>query len=455
MSHTSATERADAPVVSASLRGTSSWWVFAAVAAACLLRGAGEFAYDARAYWHANLFVFGAGELTVADYFDLRGVWTAVTFAPAAAVTAIFGDSVAGFAVLLQNAVLIAWAAAFLVPRAVAPWRAPSTRVRWVGAVLCTAVLLGFAPYPMVDLYAAVAALAAVVLLRARSAWGLVGAGALLGYAMNVRPAYVPAVVLLLVAATFARRGRALWILPGVVAASLPQALANAVRHGSLSPLPVASDALVALQASAASFVVRYDTAPGREASPQQFFCSPSMASTVDSLPTTTGDLVATYLRHLPESLVFAVEKVGAALHWPLSVPYLVSNPGIDALFAVAITLVAVVGCAALAVGPLLRRSAVSRDGWDAWAGMTAVVVASVATLAGSAAEARFALPLVLLGVVGVAGLTDATPRAVVRHRWSVTSVVVVAVVLVAAGYAGLAHPAPPGPATQEICAES
>lgn len=432
-----------------------AWWVFCVVAAVCLLRGVGEFAYDARAYWHANLAVLGAGELTVADYFDLRGVWTAVTFVPSALATAAFGESAAGISVLSQNSVMIAWTAAFLVPRAVALWQAPSTRTRWAGAALVCVGLQGFAPYPMVDLYAAVAALAAVVLLAARSGGGIAAAGALLAYAVNLRPAYVPVVVLLVLAAAMTGRWRSAWAIPGAAVALAPQVVANLVRHGTFSVTPFASENLVALQASFAAFVVRYDTAPGREASPQQFFCSPSMASGLDSLPTTTAGLVSAYLRHLPESLLFAVEKIGAALHWPLSIPYLVARPGVDALFAVTITLVAVVGCTYLVVSPLMGRADSARRGKGPWASATAVVVASVATLAGSATEARFALPLVLLGVVGVAGLAGADKRVRFRHRWVVGGAVLLAVGLVAAGYAGLAHPAPPGPVSQAMCGDT
>lgn len=427
------------------------WLVLLVVTATTLLRGVGEFRFDASNYWDAATWLV-RGESARQNYFDLRGIFTAMTYAPAALLSRVLGAGVAGFAVLLQNSVLIGWCAGFLVPALVRPWRLLGTRGRWVGAGLAWLVLGGFAPYPLMDLYSAIAVTGALVLLPRVSGRSLVAAGALLAYAINLRPAYLPVVILLALVTLGARRRRSLWAAAGGLVVTLPQVAFNYLLHRSLSPLPVAAKDLVALQTGLAAFTVRYDTVPGNATAPQQFFCSPEMASSLGTLPTTTGELLGAFVRTLPQSALFALEKVSAGLHWPFSIPYLSPHPGADALFAVAVTAITVFGVFFLVGTPIARRAAADRTLWEAWALVVASVVGTVLTLVGAANEARFALPLVLLAACGVAGLADAGPGCLTRHRVATAAVFLATLAVVGLGYSGLAHPSPPGFTDTALC---
>lgn len=435
-------------------RDWTRWQILAVVATAALVRGVGAFVFDARLYWDAASSILTGGP-TSQGYFDLRGVLTAVTFAPSTVITLLIGPSSAGFAVLLQNSVLIGWAAGFLVPAVIRPWRVIGTRARWVGAGLSWLALGGFAPYPLMDLYAALAVTGAAALLSRHSRMSLIAAGVLLGYAINLRPAYVPVVVLLAIVTLFARRWRAGLVAAGLLVGLVPQIVFNYVRYHSRSPFPVSTGSLVALQTGYASFTVRYDTVPWSGPDPRQFFCSPAMATSLGSLPTTTGELLGVFVRNLPRSALFAVEKVSAALHWPLSIPYLSANPGVDALFAGGITVMTVFGIFYLLGMPTARRAVTDRTLWEAWALVVAFTVGTVLTLVGAATEARFALPLVFLGVSGVTCLVDAGSGCLRRHRLSTAGVLLVAVAVIGFGYSGLAHPAPPGGADTAVCARA
>jgi hypothetical protein len=423
--------------------------IFAVVVVATLLQPTGEFRYDARGYWAAAGSLVGATEPVPDGFWDLRGVLSSVVFVPAQLVSGALGPASAGFAVLVQNAVVIAAVATFLLPALVRPWVSLSFASRAAGALALALATRGFAPYPLVDLYAAIALLGAVTLLYRRSLLALLTAGALIGVAVNIRPAYLLPSALLAVVVVLHRRVRALLVAAGALVALLPQVVYGAVVHGTFGVMPAGSAALVGLQTSYASYTVRYDTAVTAHL-PQQFFCSPGMAAGMQELPTTATDLVRTFLTELPGSAVFALEKVGAALHWPLSVPYLVPAPGVNAVFAVLITAVCVFGIARLVGG---RPSPTAGTG--ARTLVAVVAVASVATLVSSATEARFALPLVLLGAAGITVLVE-RPLAPRASRWDqVLSAValLVTVALLVLGWTGLSHPAPPGDVTPEICA--
>ena len=141
----------------------------------------------------------------------------------------------------------------------------------------------------------------------------------------------------------------------------------------------------------------------GRRVDPQLFFCSPPMArATGGTPPESSGELALFFLSHLLEASLLSVQKVAAALHWPLSTPYLTPAPGVNAVFALVVTAVAVVGAAALLRAAVRRETGTSSV---ARLGLLVVWLGCVASLATSATESRFAVPLVLVGVVGCATL--------------------------------------------------
>jgi hypothetical protein len=436
-------------------RGTA-WSIFAAFTIATLARGTGTFMYDAKWYWEAAQSVVGNVAAAPEGFWRLRGALTALVYTPASALASVIGPDRASFAVLLQNAAFLAWFAAFLLPALIQRWRPISTRARVVGAFLAWVVVAGFAPYPLVDIYPAVACVAIVVLLRSRRRLALTLAGVLGGVSANLRPAYIVTVALLVLVAVVWRRWSGLLVPVGVALAIVPQVVLNRTAFGAWSAWPLESGALIAGQARLASYTVRYDTLFAA-AQPQQFYCSPAMArELVPPLPASLGELATTMLGHVPTSAVFSMQKAGAALHWPLSTPYTTPAPGLDALYASAVTVIAVVGIAAL-IRLALRGCRAVRPvcGCDV-AAIAAIAIGAIVTLVSATTESRFALPLVLLGVIGCTTITDVTPRrAWVRGRSWIIGTLVVALVVSAFGYAGLAHPAPPGAFDQATCASS
>lgn len=435
----------------ASPPAATRWAVFVAVLVATVLQPTGRFLFDAYGYWSASGALIGGDAPLPEGFWDLRGVASAVVYVPAQLVTAVLGPDASGMAVLLQNALLLAAAAAFLVPALVRPWSTLSPAAHGVAAAAFWLAARGFAPYPLMDLPVALAVMLAAYLLYSGRWLRLLTAGLILGAAFNIRPAYLVPLALVLLVVAWYHRLRTLVVLAGAALALVPQAVYLMASGFGFGIVPVQGTALIGLQTSYAAYTVRYDTAL-TSSMPQQFFCSPDMASSMTEAPLTLPALAHTLATSLPHSLVFAVEKVGAALHWPISIPYLVPYPGVNALFAVLVTTVAVAGAVVL----LARRPTPENRGGPAHALVAALVLGTTATLVSSATEARFALLLVLLAAAGTGVLVDRPPRWRASRAERVVPVVgaVLVALLLGAGWAGLAHPAPPGGVTLDTCAQ-
>ena len=437
------------------LRGTRVAAGLLVTLAVCLQEPARAFSYDAGHYWGGATAVLGGGSVFEQGLLTVRGVLTSFLYLPSAAVAQVLGERAAGPAVLLQNALLIAVVGTVLLPAVVAVWRPVTPVVVWVCAAAGALLLAGLAPFPLTDLWAAALLLAAVVALDGRGWLRLALAGLAAGLAFHLRPAALIPVAALVVAVAVARRLAVLWFLGGTAVALLPQFLLNRWRGTTWLPWPEATGALTEVQASYASFVVRYDTVmSGQVSDPRLFFCSPGMARALDGdVPGSTGELAKAFLSHFPQALVLSVQKVGAALHWPLSMPYYDPAPGADGLFAVLVTGIAVLGAVAV------LRAAVRRGRRTlslAQVGVLLVLAGSVLTLTTSATETRFALPLVLVGIAGCALLgTERPDRPVPRadRLWLVGAVVAAGAVF-GAGVWGLGHPVE-GDVTAARCSTS
>ena len=411
------------------------------------------FRFDAGAYWSSAVDLSSGIDPFGQEGFQLRGAWTAILYLPAAVVTRVFGASNAGFAVIVENSLMIAFIGVVLVPSLVSVWR-PVTPITIYASAAVTWLLLGrFAPYPLTDVGAAALLLAAVVLLAHGTRRSLGAAGLLAGVGFNIRPAYLLTTVTIAVAVLcYQRRRTGIWFAGGSALALLPQVLTNLSHGDGWRPWPAGTGSLTMLQSAYASFVVRYDTlayVPTNK--PQLFFCDPRIARAVgDDAPRGPGELAAFYAHHPAGAVLLVVEKIGASLHWPESVPYYARAGLGDALFAFLVTAVTVAGAISLA-----------RQGWRdrpptlPQVGVAAVWVGSLLTIATTAPETRFAVPLVIFGVVGcVAGLGRSGTPGVPRWSSLVAGTVAVAAVF-AAGQLGLHHPAPQGHVTPAICARS
>jgi len=229
----------------------------------------------------------------------------------------------------------------------------------------------------------------------------------------------------------------------------VPQTIMNLTHGVPWIPFPRDMTKLTQLQADHASYVVRFDTAAyGPERDPHQYFCDPFMAQAVGNHPPgSTRELVSLYLHNPSQSFVFLIEKASAAVHWPLSAPYLAPGGGGDKLFALLVTAITVVGAAALVHAQL--QSGLRSTPLTVWAAL-AVWLGSLTTLVTPAPESRFALPLVLLGITGCGTLVRQRPC----KRW-IAGTVLVVVGVFALGISGLSHPSPTGPASPATCSKT
>lgn len=427
------------------------WAVLVTVFLGTLARGTRPVDFDALYYWIAAGKVIGTAD-TPPGFIEARGALSALIYVPAALLTELLGAGGALVAVLLQNSLLVALVAAFLLPRLAGRPHDPWTL--WGGAALVLVLVSPFAPYALVDLYPAVALLLAMLLLRSRHPVALGSAGFLLAFAVGVRPSFLVPVLLLVVVVGLHRLRVLLPVGGGAALGLLPQSLVNLYVHGTPLPWPVDSAGLVRLQASYASYVVRYDTVPAAP-QPQLFHCSPAMAELVpDPPPDGLFELARHLLATLPDSLLFALEKVGAAFLWGWSTPYAaIGEPAVTAL-GVVVALVSGIGVVSVVRPVLGRVRGPAAERSEAW-GWAVIAGGSALTLVSSTPEARFALPVVLVGVVGC------TAAIAQRHRlgdaswgrvpWWLPGAVLAALLL-GAGAAGMTHPAPPGDVTPATC---
>jgi hypothetical protein len=471
---------------------------FAAVVAACVARGpAAGFAHDAALYWNGALALAGGGDVVAEAHLGYRGVLTPLVHAPAALVVRVAGPGWGPWAVLVQNAVLLGVLGALVLPR-VARLFAPARQRQVLVCGALTALLLGgFAPYPLMDLWAVALVLVGVVALGGGRRWGVAAGAGALAVAVDLRPASLlaaGAVGLVWLAWRWRQAG---WAALGVAVALLPQVALGAARFGRPLPWPVDVGTVAGTQAGGAGFVVRYDTvldgtvlggAPGAGA--RQFSCDPAMAAAlVGRQLSSTGEVVGALLGELPASAALVARKAAASLLWSGATPYADRPVARVTVIGLAVVVVVAVGLVALAWrarpawarrsggAPRPAHAAPGPEGpgrgGPGRAMVAAALLGTVASLLLSTPEARFAVLVVAVGVAGVAvaltggpaGATCGAPagdpvvpttprRPLIRAAvapWALAAALAVAVVLVGAD--GLAHPAPPGPADAAACA--
>ena len=415
----------------------------------------GNFYYDAMVYWSSSVELVTGGDFFEVGGLVLRGALSTLVYVPAASATAALGPLSANYTVLVQNAILIGVLGAVILPALARLFVAVRPGFVYVSSVLTAVLLGGFAPYPLVDLWAVTLVLVAILIVGRsdRLVPFLVG-GALLGASVNVRPAYLVPVLLILLSWGIFYRLRALWALAGAAVAFVPQVVVNLIFAGSAAPWPVNTFAISDVQTKYAGYVVRYDTlvyVP--DVKSQLFYCSPPMADRfIDGTPDGAVGLAVAYLQHLPGSLKFVAQKVSASMNWTTATPYSDlpdSEPSALTALVVAVSVVGIVGLIWLLVRrvvPGVLRFAAPVLGL--WAG-------TVATIGFATPEARFAVPLVVVGVIGalvVAGALGDRVHVTWRSFAWAGGCVVLAAAIVWLGVSGLAHPGLPGDVTPGLC---
>ena len=426
-------------------------WVFLV-----LLRDpAPAFVYDANQYWSGAQAVARGGDEYARGGLATRGVFTSFVYVPAFVLAHVAGGSMgtATWAVLVQNAFLIAFLGSVVIPTLLR--RAVSIGAVHVGVstALTSLLLSRFAPYPLMDLPAVVCVALAVLLLCELRWWTWVLSGGFLALAVNLRPAYLLPAVLILAAGAVTRWRRAPLAAVGGAAVLAIQAIYGRLHTGIVSISPPQAGIVQTIQFHYAAYGVRYDTIPFSAGDPRLWHCSPGMAEAVsgDPAPGSASGLLGLMVDNLPGSALFAVNKVTASLHWSAGTPYAI--PGEQALrpLGLLVIVVACVGFVSL-VGLLRGRG----DQRTAPLALVALVLGVAVTLVGSAPEARFALPIVVAGIAG-------TVAAVARWRrpeltWSrpllvgIVCAVLLTGLVAGLGWRALQHDVAPGDLTVEAC---
>lgn len=254
---------------------------FVAMLIVALLQGEKPFYYDSGIYWGLGDRFVKDGAFSLTNFDDpLRGYLLPLIYHGLAGLSDGLGWSPSSLAKIF-NAALFALIATILAPRfASLAW--PEQRWGAWRRLGVAAVLLlfwrSYLNFPLSDFPALAAVLLALVAVSRpeRPGWMLV-AGISTGVALNMRPAYIlaiPVVLALIAFAWWRQRGtphasvarRALCVvllLLGFVAISLPQSLATHRHHEQWSFVPGAAAGLSSLQFTEGMRLQRYETFVG------------------------------------------------------------------------------------------------------------------------------------------------------------------------------------------------
>lgn len=418
------------------------------------------FLWDAAQYWGgASALVAGEGPL-VPGGLTTRGVFTTFIYLPPAFVSRLIGPESEVWTVLVWNALLGAVVLVVLVPRLAGLLsadqfaRPPSSRI-WVSSVVGAIILSGFARFPLVDVWAISFALAGMYGLVASTRWwSLSAAGICLTVAANLRPSMIAPIALAMAVLLLVRALPIAIGAPAAVLALAPQVIFNLRNWGSWSAVPHDTIPLSAVQARAAPYTLRYDTVAFADQAPQQWYCDPHFAKLLasDAQPDNQLDVIASALRHLPNSLWFLVRKAAINFQWSFETPY--GNPATQVPDAMAVLVVglSVIGVVVIVVGANRRVRVLTIAMLAFWLGGLATVVFSTP-------ETRFALPMVLIGLIGLISALPERFSLRLPTRGELVAAgcgLLVAVMLFVAGIEALGHDLPPRALTDAAaCASS
>jgi hypothetical protein len=243
------------------------------------------FYYDSRQYWILSAAFKQDGGFSLLNFADpVRGYLFPLSNLALRDIAGSVGWQDATIVKAL-NALCFALIGAVLAPKLaelVWPQRRWSLWRRLAMAAVLLVFWRGYLDFPLTDFPALTLVLVALIASeRLDSAAWMMGAGLALGGAINMRPAYLPALVAIAVLVALAWRedhygslsnGRrtlhTMLLVVGVLVVSVPQSLSAHRHHDIWSPLPGAPANLSGMQFTYSLQMQRYDTYVGNDGLP-------------------------------------------------------------------------------------------------------------------------------------------------------------------------------------------
>ncbi|HSK50532.1 MAG TPA: hypothetical protein VK889_08565 [Solirubrobacterales bacterium] len=308
----------------ASHPGTTAFLVaFLVFLATALVQGDKFFYYDAGVYWYLSGTFMDGGHFSFLNFENngLRGYALPLVYYLFRKPTELFTVD-PYLTMMIFNAGLFALIGGVLAPKLASvswpetAWGVPRR------LLLCALILVfwaGYLSYPLSDFPSLAAALLAIVAVSAsNSPLSMLAGGVAAGVALNMRPAYILLIPLLLAAVAwewewYRRRGidrvsswrRALCLvlfLLGALLTCLPQSLSQHQQFGSYSPIPGGSD-LAGIQYTGGLEIQLYGTYVGNGLdTPRMEYRDPAGEEILAELPgetvSGTGEYAKVMLEH-------------------------------------------------------------------------------------------------------------------------------------------------------------
>jgi len=403
--------------------------------------------WDAATYLDGSLALVAGGGVYNSGGLSTRGVLTPLIYSPAAAMNQIFANGQLSellfVGVLVEGAVFIALISFFLLPRLRSTLFGANQASSFLVSMLSYFAIRGFAPYSLMDLSAVSTLLAGISLLNKRGNGRFMASGLFLGVCINLRPSYLLIVIAIILASLVCGKLSGFFALVGLFLSQVPQLVLNFKIGRKISFLPIdILDTVNFTAFSISGFVLRIDSIVYSPRPKGNLHCEPTMVSFVlNKVPSNYGDLFVLYASHPLDSGWFLLQKFGATLLWPVSVPYFEARPVANAIFGSMILLVTVIGISRLVLG----RNNVGSNNLTKLS-LWFVVFGTLLNFSSNATESRYALPLLLMGVIGFSELLSKLTTLVglrsqlKSNSTAVISITLICALLLFAGFFGLSN---------------
>jgi hypothetical protein len=338
--------------------------------------------------------------------------------------------------VMVQNALIISWIAAFVLPRITNLIKPVKATTIPLIALLGYYIMKGFAPYSLMDLWAVACIIPVVYMIHSHRRMTMTLSGVLLGVCLNLRPSYLLVIVLLFISALVIKRASLLLMVPGFFVSQVPQILYNKKWYDSFSIFPLGLGKITGDLATFASYSIRYDTVAYRPfAQGGLSFCDKKMKDiALNSMPESTFETGLLLLQNPGNAFLFIIKKTAAAFWWPVTTPYFEHNPIVNSVFGFFVLAIMVFG-----VSKVIKIF-VGSSNWRYFLGMFAVIAGFFINLVLYSNETRYGLSVLLIAICGIAIAIDSRWRssnedssATYLSKWNIATLIVFTVLFLTA----------------------